>query len=396
MRHALPCLLLLVACKKDAQDTEETGEPDGTDLSTEVEPDTDPPVEPEVRNAFCGGIEPADAGPMGGRVTLTFDDGPDAEDTAELLALLDAENIPATFFIVGQQLDDPSSWPAAEDIVENPLFELANHSYDHANLARLSLGAVADQIDDTDALIDTFGQQTQFFRFPFGSSTCETADLVRERGHRITGWHIDTADWCYSAVGVEGVCLQDDYWRVPTEYEADMRSFILEQAARYDGGILLFHDIHAWTVDSMPDIIADLRGAGYTFVPLTDLDTHPNLNAGTPDDIPYLGEACDTANDLCFHSEYFSWCEPTDPDNSAVTTGVCTMPCEGLCPDRDGAAGTFCAETSAEYGQCLARSGDINEQCILVAGSVPTAYSRFVGDSSANASTATVCAPSSN
>ncbi len=393
MRHALPCLLLLAGCNRDAQDTEETGEPDGTELSTDVEPDTDPPVQPEVRNAFCGGIEPADAGPMGGRVTLTFDDGPDAEDTAELLALLDAENVPATFFVVGEQLDDPNNWSAAEDIVENPLFELANHSYDHANLARISLDAVADQIDDTDALIDTFGQQTQFFRFPFGSSTCETADLVRERGHHITGWHIDTADWCYSAVGVQGVCLQDDYWRIPTEYETDMRSFILEQAARYDGGILLFHDIHAWTVNAMPDIIADLRGAGYTFVALTDLDTHPNLNAGTPDDIPYLGEACDTANDLCFHSEYFAWCEPTDPDNAAMTTGVCTMPCEGLCPDRDGAASTFCAETSTDYGQCFARSSDINERCSLIPGSTPTAFGRFVGDSGAGATTATVCTP---
>lgn len=393
MRHALPCLLLLAACNKDVQDTDDTGQPDGTDASTDVEPDTDPPQEPEVRNAFCGGIEPADVAPMGGRVTLTFDDGPDVDDTERLLALLDAEGIPATFFIVGEQLADETRWPAAEAIVENPLFELANHSYDHANLARLPLADVADQVDDTDDLIASFDQQTQFFRFPFGASTCETAELVRDRGHRITGWHIDTADWCYSAVGVQGVCLQEDYWRVPTEYEADMRGFILEQAARYDGGILLFHDIHSWTVDMMPDVIADLRAAGYTFTALTDTQTYPNLNAGTPADIPYLGEACDTADDLCFHAEYFAWCEPTDPDNAASTTGVCTMACEGLCQDRDGAATTFCAETEPAYGQCLGRSGDINEQCTLVPGSTATALPRFVGDSGASATTATVCVP---
>ena len=388
MRHAFP-LLLLAACNGDVLDTMDTGfDPDtSVDPDTDTEPDTEPPP---VLRGDCSGIEPADAAPLGGYVTLTFDDGPDATQTAELIAWLDANDIPATFMVLGEQLDDPTRDAVTQAIVDNPLFTIGNHSYDHANLSNLGIGGAMAQVDETDALIESFGGETGYFRFPYGATTCELTDRVRETGHIVTGWHIDTGDWCYAAVGVEGVCLQEDYWRIPTEYEADMRGFILEQVDRYDGGILLFHDIHAWTVDIIPDVVSDLQQAGYTFVPLTSETAWPNLNAGTKAEFPYLGEPCDVTDDRCYEAEYMSWCQPVDDDG---IRGVCTLDCEGLCPDRPGSATTFCAETSPDYGQCLARSGPINASCGLVDGSTPTTYDRFVGESGASAATATVCAP---
>lgn len=391
MRLSPLALFLLTACPSLPEDTGDTGPDVDTELDTEA--DTGMHHEPEVRRYDCGGIEPADAGPLGGRVTLTFDDGPHSEHTAALLAKLDARGIPATFMVLGERLEDPENWDVVEAIVDNPLFDLGNHSYDHSNLSTLSLSAAAAQMDDTTELIESFDTTTPWFRFPYGDSTCATADLARSRDMRLTGWHIDTGDWCYAAVGVEGVCLQEDYWRIPTEYEADMRGFILEQANRYDGGILLFHDIHAWTVDIIDEVIDDLENAGFTFVSLSDTATYPNLNANTPADLPYLGEACDTANDLCFHSEYFAWCEPTDPDDASSTTGICTMECEGLCPDRDGAATTFCAQTEPGFGQCLAHSSSINEECALLPGTSGQMLLRHVGDSGAAAANATVCVP---
>ena len=72
MRLSPLALFLLTACPSLPEDTGDTGPDVDTELDTEA--DTGMHHEPEVRRYDCGGIEPADAGPLGGRVTLTFDD----------------------------------------------------------------------------------------------------------------------------------------------------------------------------------------------------------------------------------------------------------------------------------------------------------------------------------
>ncbi len=373
---------------------------DDTDLEdSDIEPaedtDVDPPEDPVPipRRFDCGGIEPADAGPLGGRIALTFDDGPDSLDTPAILEVLRAHQAPATFFVLGERLVSSSTWDIVDDIVADPLFALANHSWDHANLVTLTPAAVVAQIEDTSDLISTFGPAPDFFRFPYGSSTCGTHDQVTSFGMSVAGWHIDTGDWCYAAVGDVGVCEVEDYWRIPELYEADMRGFIVEQAERYDGGVVLFHDIHAWTAGVLDDVLLDLEAAGFTFVALDDADAFPNLVAGTPADIPYLGEACDTVDDLCFYSEYFSWCEPTRPADATSTAGICTMPCEGTCPDRYGAATTFCAELPTAAGQCTSRSDARNSWCDELPGASRMILARHVGSSGASSANIEVCAP---
>jgi peptidoglycan/xylan/chitin deacetylase (PgdA/CDA1 family) len=396
-------LLALVACTNAGDDPilgdtgfdTDTGVPaesdtDGADTDVPDEPDPEPTPVDEVRRHDCGGIEPADVGPFGGRIALTFDDGPHLTHTVSIVDTLRARNIPATFFVLGQRVADMSTWTLVDELVADPLFDLANHSWDHPDFTTLAPIARRAQIEDTQDILATFGADSPFFRFPFGSSNCATHDDVTDRGYSVTGWHIDTADWCYANLGVPGTCTQDDYWRIPLEYESDMRGFIVEQALRYDGGILLLHDIHGWVADELPAILDDLEDAGFTFVALDDATTFPNLVANTPEDIPYLGEACDPANDLCFHAEYFAWCEPTTP---AGDVGVCTMPCEGLCPDRDGAATTFCAEVSTGAGQCTSYAEDLNGDCPDVPGTSPRSMDRHVGASGVSSATRTVCAP---
>jgi hypothetical protein len=170
-----------------------------------------------------------------------------------------------------------------------------------------------------------------------------------------------------------------------------MLGFTLEQAQRFDGGVVLMHDIHQATADALEDVILTLSEAGFTFTRLTDTDTFPNLNAGIVADRPYLGEACDTTDDRCFETEYLSWCEPTDA--SGATTGICTMPCEGTCTDRDGAATTFCMTVDPGAGQCVGQSQAINGYCEDLPGTIEGVADRFVGDSGSGAATTEVCAP---
>jgi peptidoglycan-N-acetylglucosamine deacetylase len=384
------------------------GEPGGKDSG--VDPGTEPPTHPTPgttdpgttdtgptdtdpgggeRRYDCSGLDPADPAPLGGRVFLTFDDGPDLIDTPVILDTLRAYDAPATFFVLGVQLAEPAAWPLAEEIVADPLFDLANHSWSHVDLATVPLSVVAEEVDDTEALIETFSVEPTFFRFPYGDSTCETHDLATERGYRVAGWHIDTADWCYAVGG--GVCTTEDYWRVPPEYQADMIGFTMEQIRRFDGGVVLFHDIHTFTADELPILLDQLLDEGFTFAALDDAAALPNLNAGTPADLPYLGERCDTVDDRCWQVEYQAWCEPvaTEPGGSSSNTdGICTLPCDGLCLDRDGAAVTFCADVGGA-GQCVGRSASQNEQCAALPGTVEATFERF----GAPPDEAPVCAP---
>jgi peptidoglycan/xylan/chitin deacetylase (PgdA/CDA1 family) len=408
---ALAVVLLALGCKPKAADVAPSGSADtdtdtdtdtdadadsdsDTDADTDTDSDTDTDTDPSQRRWDCSGIDPADRGPLGGYVTLTFDDGPSSVHTPAILDVLRRYDVPATFFMLGERVADPDTWPIVEEIVDDPLFGMANHSWSHPELTSLSTPAMESEIDDTTDLLETFGP-IDFFRFPYGSSDCDAVDRVTSRGMRVAGWHIDTADWCYAAVGTTGTCEPEDYWRVPEEYADDMRGYIVEQVGRFDGGVVLFHDIHAYTADTVEDVILDLRAGGFTFVALDDATAWPNLNAGTPVDLPFLGEPCDVVDDLCWQVEYFAWCEPVNPDDPGDTRGVCTMECEGYCGDRDGAATTFCAEQSTGAGQCIGRSDVLNDWCADVPGSVETALDRHVGASGASPATADVCAPQS-
>lgn len=341
------------------------------------------PTPPVDRRWDCAGLDPADPAPLGGRVALTFDDGPHPTVTPAVLEALRAEDVPATFFLLGIELEDPARWPLVEEMVDDPLFTIANHSWSHPALTSLSETAMYEEIDDTTALLETFAP-IDFFRFPYGLSDCSAVDGVRDRGLHVTGWHVDTVDWCY---GADGICTPDDYSRIPPEYADDMLGFTMEQIERFDGGIVLLHDIHQSTADFVPELITALKDAGYTFTSLDDLHTFPRLLADDPVDLPFLGEACDPVDDACWQVEYSSFCLPVGDG----TSGICTLPCEGTCADRAGAATTFCMATETGAGECVARAHPVNDGCARLPGTERVAADRFVGSSSASPLTVDVC-----
>ena len=77
--------------------------------------------------------------------------------------------------------------------------------------------------------------------------------------------------------------------------------------------------------------------------------------------------------------------------------GFCTLPCEGLCPDRGGFSQTFCADLSdlgapRSGGTCAVIPGPENDRC-RAGGLVPVLVNRYVGDSGAAAAQGHVCGP---
>ncbi|MCS6800200.1 MAG: polysaccharide deacetylase family protein [Myxococcota bacterium] len=228
----------------------------------------------------CSGVWVPDRPPFDRVVALTFDDGPVLPTTAAIVQTLRAHDVPAAFFINGARVQSREAERLLKDLVTDPRFLLANHSWSHPNMTTLSAASVERQIDDTTSVLEAAGERPRYFRFPYGASTCATARAVRERGYVVTGWHVDSADWCYAAGG--GYCSRSRFRYVDDDVRGDMVAYVLRQVRARGGGILLFHDVHAWTASQLDRLIRALKAEGYRFTSLDDAAVFPKLNGSVP------------------------------------------------------------------------------------------------------------------
>jgi peptidoglycan/xylan/chitin deacetylase (PgdA/CDA1 family) len=330
----------------------------------------------------CSGVRIPDRNGFGKRIALTFDDGPNPATTPRVIEILKAHHAPATFFINGVKLGVPGAKELAARVAADPDFILGNHSQNHLDFATLSLSKAATEMDRTAEAVTAAGEPMHWFRFPFGSSTCATMNLVKQRGWTAVGWHIDSADWCYAAGG--GVCKKSTFKYVPDSQRSNMLGYIMSQVASTGGGVILFHDIHANTANNLDTVLTTLEQAGYTFVRVDDLRTFPRLNGVTP---KFIGDVCSTDAQCSFTAN--------GEAGHCSAAGFCTVSCNGSCPDADGKAPTFCIADAAatNKGMCVSKSNALNNSCALLPNTTRRDADRFIGTSSAAPARANVCAP---
>ena len=374
---ALVSLVSVTGCVDDTCDSEDSC----TDDTALFEAAYDEALQPGKEDGTdCSGVRVPDRTGFAKRIALTFDDGPNPATTPKVIQVLKAHHAPATFFTNGSRYAAPGAKALAAQIAADPDYLLANHTQNHLNLGQQTAAKVASEIDRTDALIREAGESPKYLRFPFGSSTCSSMKQARDRGYIVTGWHIDSADWCYAAGG--GVCKKSTFKYVPDEMRGDMKAYVLSQVRANNGGVMLMHDIHQSTADHLDEILTTLEAQGYTFVRLDDMAAWPRLHGTTPGPLPFIGTACMTNAQCGFTG------------GRCHAAGFCTKTCAGSCPDQAGAAPTFCiTETSRTEGICVSKAATQNTQCTALPGTVKRDAARFVGGSGAAAATATVCAP---
>lgn len=344
-------------------------------------------------SASCSGVIVPDRRGFDRRIALTFDDGPNLTNTAKVLEILRAHGVKATFFVNGRNVTSEAHKDLLREMVEDGHI-IGNHTSSHPNSVNISLSSLRTEIENTGVILQEVGMTPDrlFFRFPFGSSNCGTADLVRSYGYHITGWHIDTADWCFAAGG--GYCKVSTFRYVPDGYRGDYVGFTLSQARSNGGGVLLMHDIHSFTVGQLDALITALEDDGFTFVTLDDTSAFPLLNGVTPEPQPFVGTPCTDSSQCDFIEGGAQGYCATFETTEGTTAGYCSVGCEGYCPDRWGFAGTFCVESSqAGVGMCAPKAEDANQGCAAIPGTHPQEAARFIGSSSAPARTATVCLP---
>ena len=178
-------------------------------------------------------------------VALTFDDGPDGNTTPQALDILAKYKIKATFFVQGKNI---AGNEAILKRMQSEGHEVGNHSWNHPILTKLSLEDAKKQITDTeDAIKSVLGKSTKLMRPPYGAIS---DDIRNSLDLRFIMWDVDSLDW-------------------KSKNEAAIFTEIQHQTS--DGAIILMHDIHQPSVNSLSKVIEYLKEQGYSFVTVSEL-----------------------------------------------------------------------------------------------------------------------------
>ena len=182
-------------------------------------------------------------------IALTFDDGPDKEITAQILAILEKENIKATFFVIGNKIEENA---ALLKKINNEGHTIGNHSYSHNNQLTLysTKKLKEDLIKCTQLIEEVIGKKPLFFRPPFGVTTPRYRRALRQLNMHSIGWTIRSFD-------------------TQSKNKEVLYKKITKQIS--DGSILLFHDTQKITVEVLPSIIQFCKVNGINIVPLQEL-----------------------------------------------------------------------------------------------------------------------------
>jgi peptidoglycan/xylan/chitin deacetylase (PgdA/CDA1 family) len=130
-------------------------------------------------------------------VALTFDDGPHPEGTPAVLDALAAAGAPATFFLVGEQVERHPEL-AARVAAAGHRVEL--HCHRHRVLLRMPPAALARDLDRGAAMLaEATGRPIGLHRAPLGIYTPAALAAIRQRGWRPVLWSRWGHDWRRSA-----------------------------------------------------------------------------------------------------------------------------------------------------------------------------------------------------
>ena len=198
-----------------------------------------------------------------GWVALTFDDGPDSRWTPKILDILKAKHAPATFFVIGQNMQ---RFP---NLVQREIREgqvVGGHTWTHPNIGQISQPQAQIELSATQRLFETLtGRSMRLFRPPFfgdaePSTPREVEPLLvaQSQGYMTVGLRIDPDDW-----------------KKPDPQEIVDRTLErLEDTGQHAGQIVLLHDSggdRSRTVEALPRLIDALRAKGYKIVGVDEL-----------------------------------------------------------------------------------------------------------------------------
>ena len=206
------------------------------------EPSATPTPEPTQGNASGRSIDPDQK-----MIALTFDDGPGA-GTRRILSALDAADGRATFFMVGNRVEDYAE--TARKVAAQGS-EIGTHTWSHPNLTKLSAAQVRRELERSmDVIERTTSARPTVLRPPYGSVNSTVRQVCVELGLAIANWNIDPEDW-----------------RVRDAQK--VYRHIMNNAR--DGAIVVCHDLYPETAAALEMAIGELVERGYLLVTVSEL-----------------------------------------------------------------------------------------------------------------------------
>lgn len=182
-------------------------------------------------------------------VALTFDDGPESKHTSQILDILKQNQVPATFFCIGNKIQHNQTLLKRME-AEGHL--IGNHSYSHHFFFDLfSKSRMKKELQDTNRIVEEVtNKKMKFFRPPYGVTTPVLAKAIRETGMLPVGWSVRSMD---TVIKSESKLVE--------RLSADLKP----------GDVILLHDTAGVTINSLQLIISAIRNKGFTPVRLDHL-----------------------------------------------------------------------------------------------------------------------------
>jgi peptidoglycan/xylan/chitin deacetylase (PgdA/CDA1 family) len=231
------------------------------------------------------------------KVVLTFDDGPDLVTTPKLLDTLKRLNIKATFFVLTERIN-PKTLPLIKRMIAEG-HNLGSHHHDHINNngkpeilyrdgLKTSITLTAGIMEQENSL-----HKEVYYRFPYGlygssSRAYHHLNVMKDVSRELFGdncinfvfWDIDTVDWLEAMSPAEiaqnvmanligGTAYE---FKKNTDGSYSKVEYIINKPI--GGGVVLMHDVHARSVESIPLLIQKFAEKGIEVVPLQDVEEY--------------------------------------------------------------------------------------------------------------------------
>ena len=197
-------------------------------------------------------------------IALTFDDGPHPKSTRQILQILQAEKVKATFFVVGKKV---LQYPQLVRLQVENGHSIGNHTFNHINLKTASAELAATEIKACGKAIKYItGKAPHLFRPPGGNYNNEVVSIADALGYTTVLWTANAGD-C-------GNISKEAIW-----------DRIMMRTG--NGGIILMHDGIQESTDMLPELIQRLKHKGYIFVTVNELIGIKNKASRKP--VPALG-----------------------------------------------------------------------------------------------------------
>jgi peptidoglycan-N-acetylglucosamine deacetylase len=183
------------------------------------------------------------------KIAISFDDGPLAAYTPQVLTILKEKNTLAAFFCIGHRVKNNAE--VLQQVYDQGHL-IGNHSYSHHFWFDLfSVNKMAADVNAMNQITaDILQVRPRFFRPPYGVTNPNLAKAVKKSGLVAVGWSVRSMD---------------------TVVKNDARLLRKLLRSLQPGAIFLFHDTVKITLQVLPAFIDAAREKGYEIVRLDAL-----------------------------------------------------------------------------------------------------------------------------